>query len=224
MPLKPGAALLFDIDGTLMESDPIHLRAFNLVLGPYGHVVDEEIYARHVQGFANADIGAYFLPGETVERRKEILDYKEQVFRELAADMIEPLVGLMDLLEWGKSLNLPMAAVTNAPRANADLVIDGIRARHYFSAIVSADELAHGKPHPLPYLTGLKLLGADAANAVAFEDSRTGITSATGAGIITVGMSTGLPPDQLIAAGATHAAPDYTDPGLLDLIRSRVLA
>ncbi|MBK1794507.1 HAD-IA family hydrolase [Devosia sp. WQ 349] len=224
MTLNLGAGLLFDIDGTLMESDPIHLAAFNQVFGPYGHVIDHEIYAKHIQGFANEAIAAHFIPGESLERRKQILDGKEALFRELVATSIEPLAGLMDLLEWARSHAIPMAAVTNAPMANADLIIDGIKARSYFSHIISADDLAQGKPHPLPYLTGLSHLSAVAAKSVAFEDSRTGIASATGAGITTIGLATGISESELLKAGATLATPDYTNPAVLDLIKSKVLA
>jgi HAD superfamily hydrolase (TIGR01509 family) len=223
MTAKLGAGLLFDIDGTLMESDPIHLKAFSEVFSPYGHVIDHEIFATHIQGFANEAIGAHFLPDLPVERRKEILDYKEALFREMVAESIEPLAGLMDLLEWARLNAVPTISVTNAPRANADLIIDGIKARSYFDYIVSADELAHGKPHPLPYLEGLRLLDAVAEHSVAFEDSRTGITSAVAAGITTVGLATGLPESELIKAGATLATPDYTNPAVLELIKSKVL-
>lgn len=224
MPLKPGAALLFDIDGTLVESDPLHLRAFNHVFAPYGHVFDKERFGRELQGFANEAIGANFLPGETAERRSEILNGKEARFRDLAAEGIEPVHGLFELLDWADVHGVPMAAVTNAPRPNADLLLDAIGVRQRFKAVVIADELAHGKPHPLPYLEGLRLLGADAVNSVAFEDSRTGIASATAAGIVTVGIATGLTPEQLVEAGAVMGVGGYGEAGVLELIRSKLLA
>lgn len=223
MPLKPGAALLFDIDGTLVESDPLHLKAFNLAFAPYGHVFDRESFGRELQGLANAAIGARFLPDETPERQWEIMMEKEAMFRELASGGVEPVPGLMALLDWADGLGLPIIAVTNAPRPNADLLIDAIGVRSRFRHVVIGDELAHGKPHPLPYLEGLRLLGADAASSVAFEDSRTGIASATRAGIATIGMATGLAIEQLLEAGASMAAHDYSDQALLDFVKASVL-
>lgn len=222
MPLKPGAALLFDIDGTLVESDPLHLKAFNSVFAPYGHVFDEERFARELQGHANVAIGARFLPDETPERQWEVLMQKEARFRELAAEGIEPVHGLFELLDWADAADVPMVAVTNAPRPNADLLLDAIGVRDRFRHLVIGDELAHGKPHPLPYLTGLRLLGADATNSVAFEDSRTGITSATTAGIATIGMATSLRPGQLVEAGAVLGARNYADRALLDFVEGRL--
>src|SRR5690606_20532616 len=131
--------------------------------------------------------------------------------------------GLLALMDWADELGVPMVAVTNAPKDNADLLLDAIGVRARFRHVIIGDELTHVKPHPMPYLEGLRLLRADAAHAVAFEDSRTGIASATGAGIATIGMATGLLPDQLVEAGATLAAHDYTEPALVDLVRARLL-
>lgn len=222
MTLKPGAGLLFDIDGTLVESDPLHLEAFNRAFAPYGHHFDRDRFGRELQGLANEAIGARFLPGETPERQWEIMMEKEALFRSLASEGIEPVHGLFALLDWADAQNLPAVAVTNAPRANAELLLESIGARHRFKGLVIGDELAHGKPHPLPYLTGLQILGATAENCVAFEDSRTGIKSATSAGIATIGMATGLELPQLIEAGATLAARDYNDPKMLSFIAERV--
>ncbi len=224
MLLKPGAALLFDIDGTLVESDPLHLQAFNIVFGPHGHQFDRERFGQQLQGLANEAIAARFLPDETPERRVAVMNEKEATFRRLAQAGIEPVHGLFDLLDWADDAHVPMVAVTNAPRANADQLLDAIGVRQRFRAVVVAEDLAHGKPHPLPYLEGLRLLGADAANAVAFEDSRTGIASATAAGIATIGMATGLKPEQLVEAGAVMGVADYRDAGLLDFVKTRLLA
>lgn len=223
MPIKPGAGLLFDIDGTLVESDPLHLKAFNQAFAPYGHHFDRERFGKELQGLANEAIGARFLPDETPERQWEIMMEKEALFRSLAAEGIEPVHGLFALLDWADAQDIPAVAVTNAPRANAVQLLDSIGVRHRFKGLVIGDELAHGKPHPLPYLEGLRILGADPAHAVAFEDSRTGIKSATAAGIVTIGMATGLEPAQLLEAGASLAVHDYAAPELLGFIKAKVL-
>ena len=224
MTIKPGAALLFDIDGTLVHSDPLHLLAFNQVLQPHGESFDHARFASELQGMANVAIGARLLSGLSITEREAVLNQKEQAFRDLAAAGVDPLPGLLDLLAWADEAGVPVVAVTNAPRANAELLLGGIGLIERFSRLVIGEELAHGKPHPLPYLEGLRLTGGDPANSVAFEDSRTGIASATAAGIATVGMMTGLTAPQLLEAGASLAAPDYADPSLLAFVRERLLA
>ena len=224
MPLKPGAALLFDIDGTMVDSDPLHLVAFNMVFGPYGHTFDRARFGSDLQGFTNEAIAARFFPEEAPARRMAIMDEKEATFRRLAEEGIEPVHGLHALLDWAEAEGIPAIAVTNAPRANADQVLAATRLRPRLRGLVVAGDLAHGKPHPLPYLEGLRLLEADPAHSVAFEDSRAGIVSATTAGIATIGMATGLSPQQLIEAGAIMGVPDYRDSAVLDFIKSRLLA
>ena len=224
MTIKPGAALLFDIDGTLVHSDPLHLIAFNRALEPHGETFDHARFATELQGFANVAIGAKFLPKLSIPEREAVLNLKEQAFRDLAAAGVDPLPGLLDLLSWADEAGVPVVAVTNAPRANAELLLGGIGLIERFAKLVIGEELAHGKPHPLPYLEGLRLTGGDPANSVAFEDSRTGIASATGAGIATMGMMTGLTEAQLLEAGASLAAPDYADPALLAFIKDKLLA
>ncbi|PSO16390.1 HAD-IA family hydrolase [Bradyrhizobium sp. MOS003] len=215
-----GRALLFDIDGTLANTDPLHLKAFNQVLGPRGHVFDHERFSRELQGFANVSIGERFLPDETPARRAEILDEKEEVFRTLVAGQIEPLAGLMALLDRADAAGIPMVAVTNAPRLNAELLLSGLGITHRFKALVIGAELPHGKPHPLPYQEGLRFVGASAEVSIAFEDSRTGVQSATAAGIPTIGVRTSLSHADLVAAGAVASASAFDDPQLLARLES----
>jgi HAD superfamily hydrolase (TIGR01509 family) len=219
---RSGAALLFDIDGTLVDSDPLHLEAFNRAFAPFGHSFDRERFALELQGFANEAIARRFVPHLSAEDGMAVMRGKEQTFRDLARSDIHPVPGLFDLLDRADAAGLPMAAVTNAPRANAELILDSIGITHRFGAIVIGEELAHGKPHPLPYLEGMRLLGARPELSVAFEDSRTGVTSATAAGIATIGMRTSLDDAQLRAAGARLSAADYTDTALLAFIAATV--
>lgn len=222
MKLKPGAALLFDIDGTLADTDPIHLQAFNTAFAPYGHSFDKARFSRELQGLANVAIAARFVPHLSPEAGMQVLEEKEKLFRELVAEAIHPVPGLFELMDFADRHGVPMAAVTNAPRANAELLLDGLGVRGRFQAIVIGAELPHGKPHPLPYLEGLRLLGADAAHSVAFEDSRTGIASAAAAGIATVGIRTSLVHEDLEAAGAVISVDGYDDPDLQAFIAERL--
>lgn len=222
MNLKPGAALLFDIDGTLADTDPLHLEAFNQTFAPFGHHFDKARFSLELQGLANEAIIRRFLPHLSIEDGMAIMAGKEVIFRDLARTEIHAVPGLFELLDLAERNGLPMAAVTNAPRANAELILGGLGITHRFAAIVIGEELAHGKPHPLPYLEGLRQLGAVATASVAFEDSRTGIASATGAGIATIGMRTSLQHGDMTMAGAVMSADDYADPDLLKFVWAKV--
>ncbi|HEV7344978.1 MAG TPA: HAD-IA family hydrolase [Devosia sp.] len=224
MQLRSGAALLFDIDGTLVESDPLHLKAFNAIFGPLGHHFDHDRFALELQGKSNRVIGARFLPDETPERQHDIMMQKEAAFRDLAGEGLEPVAGLAALLDWADANAVPMVAVTNAPRPNADLLLAGAGVTDRFRGLVIGEELPQGKPHPMPYLEGLKIAQGEAAASLAFEDSLPGIASAVGAGIVTVGIMTGLDETALLEGGATLAVRDFTDPRLMALVETTLFA
>jgi phosphoglycolate phosphatase len=170
-----GKALLFDIDGTLADTDALHLKAFNQIFGPRGHVFDRERASKELMGFSNASIGERFLAGEPPERRAAIMAEKEEAFRKLASGQIRPLRGLMTLLDRTDRVGISMVAVTNAPRLNAEMMLSGLGIMHRFKAVIIGDELVHGKPHPMPYLEGLRAVSAAPHLSFAFADSRSGI-------------------------------------------------
>jgi HAD superfamily hydrolase (TIGR01509 family) len=218
MSSSPGKALLFDIDGTLADTDALHLQAFSLVLGSRGHLFDHGRFTRELQGFSNASIGERFLAGEAPDRQMAIMDEKEAAFRNLVAGEVRPTPGLMALLARADEAGVPMVAVTNAPRLNAEMLLAGLGIMQRFKAVVIGDELPHGKPHPMPYLEGLRAVNAAADQSVAFEDSRSGIKSASAAGIATVGIRTSLGHADMIEAGAMLTAKSFDDPELLRLV------
>jgi beta-phosphoglucomutase-like phosphatase (HAD superfamily) len=167
-----GRALLFDIDGTLADTDALHLEAFNQVFAPHGHVFDRARASKELMGFSNISISERFLPGQPPERQAAIMAEKEQAFRKLASGQIKPLAGLMRLLDRADCAGIPMVAVTNAPRLNAELMLSGLGITQRFKAVIIGDELPHGKPHPMPYLEGLRAVSAVPELSLAFEDSR----------------------------------------------------
>ena len=213
-----GKALLFDIDGTLADTDALHLQAFNQVFAPHGHVFDRDRASEELMGFSNSSISERFLPGQSPERQAAIMAQKEEAFRKLASGQLKPLSGLMTLLALADRADVPMVAVTNAPRLNAELMLSGLGIMKRFKAVIIGDELAHGKPHPMPYLEGLRAASAAPGRSLAFEDSRSGVQSASAAGIATIGIRTSLAHDDLVAAGAVCTASAFDDEKLLGLV------
>ena len=218
MPPGSGKALLFDIDGTLADTDALHLEAFNQILGPRGHSFDHARFTRELQGFSNASIGERFLADEAPARQVAIIGEKEAAFRKLVAGKIQPVPGLMALLARADRAGVPMVAVTNAPRLNAEMLLSGLGIMDRFKALIIGDELAHGKPHPMPYLEGLRAVSGVAGKSVAFEDSRSGVQSASAAGIATIGIRTSLAHADMVAAGAVTTAANFDDPELMRMV------
>lgn len=204
--------LLFDLDGTLTDTDALHIEAYRQLLAPHGKSITPDEYKHRIMGATNGDIMRWLLPAQDAEEMSQL---KERLFR-AQVDALRPTAGLLALLDWAARLGLKTAVVTNAMRPNTELMLGALKLEARFDAIVIADELPRGKPDPLPYTTALEILGARADQAMAFEDSRAGIAAAVGAGVETIGLTTGLAGDTLLAAGASVAIPDFTHPSLFD--------
>jgi HAD superfamily hydrolase (TIGR01509 family) len=214
------SALLFDLDGTLVESDPLHFVAFQEAFAPFGVTVDEDQYRRLIMGAPNSAIGEAFLPHLPIAEREKIIDAKEAAFRR-AFQSAKPTKGIVALLDFAETAGFAVALVTNAPRANAELMLATLGLAERFPLLVIGAELPRSKPDPLPYLTALQLTGAEAACSIAFEDSLSGIRAAAAAGLAVVGLTTGLDEATLIGVGATFGVADFTDPRIADLIAAR---
>jgi HAD superfamily hydrolase (TIGR01509 family) len=213
-------SFLFDLDGTLVDTDQAHFSAFGEVFAPYGVTVDWDLYRAKIMGAHNQAITTEFLGHVPASEHAAIMDRKEALYRD-RVDVLEALPGLSALLRFAEAAGIPCAVVTNAPRLNADLVLSALKLADRFATVVIGGELPSTKPHPLPYLEGLRRLGADASASIAFEDSRSGVTSARAAGLAVVGMTTSLDAATLHALGASIAVKDFTDPAVMELVRSR---
>jgi beta-phosphoglucomutase len=210
-------ALLFDLDGTLAETDSLHLPTWVDALEPYGVDVDEEFYKERISGRSTGEIVRDLLPDLTDEEGRSIGDAKEASFRERAAEL-EPLPGLADFIEHGRERGLKIALVTNAPEENVEAILPALNLRDFFDVVVLADDLEAVKPDPAPYRAALKKTGVPAEEALAFEDSVSGISSSVAAGIPTVGIASTQDPEKLLNARAFMTAKDFTDPQLRALI------
>jgi len=210
-------ALLFDLDGTLTDTDKIHLLAVQQLLREEGRIFTEQEFKLHASGRANADMCRYLFPERTIAEHEDFANRKEALFRELSPQLA-PLTGLGRLLDHAEAQGLGMAVVTNAPRANAEHMLTALNLHQRLPIVVVAEELPRAKPDPLPYLTGLERLGAPAPAALAFEDSVPGLTAAVRAGIFTVGLATSQTPQTLLAAGANLVIEDFDDPQLWAVI------
>ncbi len=214
------ATLLFDLDGTLVETDHLHFQAFNSTFAVHGVDVDWETYRTRIIGKANPAIAAEFLPHVAPERHDGIMDSKEAAYRDLVTTL-EPAPGLLDLLAWAETAGVACAVVTNAPRANADLVLRALKLDTRFEALVVGVELSDAKPHPLPYLHALELLDGDPARSVAFEDSPSGATAAVAAALAVVGLLTSVEPEALTGVGVGLLARSFAEPAVMAFVKQR---
>lgn len=211
-------ALIFDMDGTLLDTDDLHFDAYVRVLADLGVPLTRPEYDARMAGRPNMEILREYFPHESDAYRRTVMNLKETTFRS-SASAWEPLAGLTELMAWGRERGLKQALVTSAPRENAVYLLGAVGLTGAFNPEVYADELPRGKPDPLPYRVALELMDLTAAQAVVFEDSLNGVRSGAGAGVFTVGVATTQHPDALRAAGASLIISDFTDPALWDYLR-----
>jgi HAD superfamily hydrolase (TIGR01509 family) len=214
-------AILFDLDGTIVNTDPIHYQAWRQMLWKYNIEIDETFYKSRISGRLNPEIVKDILPELSSAAGREFADKKEALFRELASHL-QPLNGFAELIAWTEVHQLKRALVTNAPRLNAEFMLEVLGITDSFHQIVLADDCVAGKPDPAPYQVALSKLGIPAEKAIALEDSPSGIRAAVGAGIRTIGIASTHDPNVLLEVGSFMAIPDFTDLHLWTLLNSLI--
>lgn len=212
--LPPGSAILFDMDGVLIDSTPVHARAWQTYLRRLGR--DPNGVGRALHGLRNDHIvRALFGDGPSDEEVHRHGAEKEKIYRELMAPLLEQylLPGLREFLDLLGEL--PCAVASNAERENLDFVLDGTGLRPHFPVVVDAHMVTHPKPHPEIYLLAAERLGVPPARCVVIEDSRAGVQAARAAGMAVAGIETTLSP----VPDTGVSVKDFRDPRLTEWLR-----
>jgi mannitol-1-/sugar-/sorbitol-6-phosphatase len=205
------AAALFDLDGTLVDSEPVHRAAWKSFFDSRGWHVSEETYASHFVGRRGADA---FRSTDGPWRDEDPDELLAEVLTHLAAVRTEPgaIPGAAELVRSVHRAEVPIAVVTSAMRSWVDEALEFLGVADLVTVVVSAEDVTAGKPDPEGYLAACDRLGVDPGEVVAFEDSVSGVTAASAAGIArVVGVLTTSHADALRASGAHHVIDDLLD-------------
>lgn len=210
-------ALLFDLDGTLSNTDAVHFPTWLEVLRPYGIEVSRELYEERLSGRVDEDAVKDILPDLSAEETRNLLKTEELRARERSSE-IGPLPGLRGMLSEGRRRGLSLALVTNSTEEDAGEILQPLGLDGAFDPIVYPSGEERNKPSAIPYEEALEKLGVSPEEAVTFEDSVTGVRSAVEAGITTVGIASTHAPEELLEAGVELVVGDFADPALYDLL------
>jgi beta-phosphoglucomutase len=187
----PGG-VLWDLDGTLIDSGDLHYEAWGAVLRDLGRPFDRSAFANSF-GKRNDTILRQLLHVEgSDEEIGRIGEDKEERYRVLVRRHGVPL--LPGALAWIRGLKLDgwrQAVATSAPLANVDATLEPLGLRNYFDAVVSADEVGRGKPDPLVFLTAAERIGVAPARCVVVEDAPAGLEGARRGGMASIGVLSG---------------------------------
>jgi beta-phosphoglucomutase len=194
----PPDAVIFDMDGVLVDSNPFHVTNWASYLRNRGIPFDPEQLPRHILGQRNdAALRSFFGPNLTPEQIHQMSEEIEASFREIFRPHAKAPAGLMPLIEECRQAAIPMAVASSAMKKNVDLVVEALGLDSYFQVFVDGDQVSRPKPDPEIYLLAAKRLSADPRRAVAFEDSFVGIEAVHRAGMKCVAIGSTFHFEQL---------------------------
>jgi beta-phosphoglucomutase len=203
----PLRAAVFDLDGVIVDSEPLHYRSLRDALRPEGVEITEEDYLQRLLAYDDREAIRIALEhhGERIDpaRMDRVEARKIDTFARMIPE-VPVFAGARDLVR-ALEREMPLAIASGARHDEVDAILRGVGLRNAFQAIVGAEDAERTKPDPAPYVEAARRLAARTpglapAECVAFEDSVPGIVSALGAGMKVVGVSHSYPADRLQAA------------------------
>ncbi len=205
---QPPEAILWDLDGVLVDSREAHLEAWRVLCEETGRPFDREYFERTF-GLRNEDIiGGYWHDAPEAERRR-LEQRKEALFRERAPGRVRALPGAVELVREARRRGLRQAIVSSTPPENIALALRLLGLEGAFDAIVSGDDVSRGKPDPEGYSLAARRLGVDPSRCVVVEDAPAGVEAGRRAGARTLGVAGQRHPEELRADVCVR---DLTEP------------
>jgi len=203
--MKTGA--LFDWDGVVIDSSAQHEESWELLAKEVGRPLPEDHFVRGF-GMKNQVI----IPGILgwTNDPEEIHRYslrKESLYREIVRERgIQPLPGVRELLELLEEHGVPCSVASSTHRENIEVIFDAIGLRRFFKAVVTSEDVSHGKPDPEVFLKSAARIGCDPRKCIVFEDAHVGIEAARAAGARVIAVATTNPIEKLGVADAAVAS------------------
>jgi beta-phosphoglucomutase len=196
--MKKEIAVIFDMDGVIVHTNPYHSKAFRAFFSARNLSPTDEEFAEHMFGKSNSYILSHFLE-RTIEGDELRLmeDEKESLFRKLYEPFIEPITGITSFIEDLYRHGVRLGVATSAPVANLDLILTKVPLRGKMGSILASENVKKHKPDPEVYLTSATNLGVSPDQCVVFEDSFSGISAALNAGMKVVGVLTSHTAEEL---------------------------
>jgi len=201
-------AVVFDMDGVIVDSHPAHRFAWREFLRTFGKEVTDNELDFIMDGRKRKDIFFHFLGPLTDERVQEYGNLKDEFFWQAAPDAV-PVPGVFEFIECIRQAGIAMAVATSASANRTRDTLQRLGLMKHFTAVVTGDDVREGKPDPGIYRLACQRIHCPAEAAVAVEDAAAGIRAAKDAGLKCVGIAGYQSQDKLTAAGADYVLRDF---------------
>ena len=192
-------AVLWDLDGVLVDTTAFHFQAWREFMGELGRPLSEQDF-RRTFGLRNDAILKELLGDIAPAEVERLSRRKEELFRERAKGRITPVPGAVELARRLERRGTRMGLVSSTPRENIELIVGELGLEGFFQAIVAAEDTERGKPDPEGFLLGAERLGVSPQDCVVIEDAPGGVEAARRAGMRCVGLATTRPREALAEA------------------------
>jgi beta-phosphoglucomutase len=213
-------AFLFDLNGTMINDMPYHIKAWHRILNDLGATLTLDQMKRECYG-KNEELLERICPGRFSEAEKEKLCFvKEKQYQKEFKPELKLIAGLGEFLKEANESNIKIAIGTAAIMFNVDFVLDGLNIREYIDAIVSADDVHISKPHPETFLKCAEAVAVDPKDCLVFEDAPKGAESALNAGMDCLVITTLHKPEEFSTyKNVIGFISNFDDPILRNLIK-----
>jgi len=213
------AAFIFDIDGTIIDSMPFHLRAWDAFFARHRLPAAGADFFRRTAGRNGADIMREVFGPLSDEEARALVREKESLYRELFAPEFREIAGFTTFVSAAKAMGIRLACASAGDPDNIEFALSGLGLRELFDATVGAYDVERGKPEPDMFLLAAERVGTRSSECLVFEDAPLGIEAARRAGMLAVAIGTGVPADELAASGNVVAqAPNFSQLDAASLI------
>lgn len=205
-------AFLFDLNGTMVDDMTYHVKAWHTILRDLGSNISMERMKEECYG-KNSELLERIFPGRFSPVEKDNMGLKkEEAYQQEFRPKLTLINGLSHFLDKAYNAGIYIAIGSAAIRFNIDFVLDETGIRHYFNAIVSADDVVNSKPHPETFLRGAQQLGILPQQCLVFEDTPKGVEAARNAEMNAIVITTTHQPEDFASySNILHFANDYTE-------------
>lgn len=205
-------AVLFDLDGVIVDSELLHVKALDLTCRHFGFVLLPEDIVRF-KGVTEEQAARHFINDNKLTALKiaEFIAYKSKLYTQSITQELELIEGAVDFIKFCRASGWRIGLTTSALPENVESVLQKFQLASCFEAVVSGGEVTHSKPHPEPYLKTAKKLDIEPQHCLVIEDSVNGVRSGKSAGCRVIGITTTFAADELHAAGADLVVNSFAD-------------